>query len=144
MDKFKSLSILFYTYVHDPYADRRLVDESPRWLVSHGRLSEAAAVLCRVATTNGQPSEPVSQLLADPDGSKSDSPDTPGLLELLRDAGPRLVRKAAAVTVCWSVLDPGRAGQSSIVSQTFDCPASSIGEAPKLTNTLELEIRTGS
>ncbi|KAF0294957.1 Solute carrier family 22 member 21 [Amphibalanus amphitrite] len=78
-----------------------VVDESPRWLVAQGRLSAASAVLSRVATANGLPPEPVTRLLRDADGPKAAPAHSPGLLALVRAAGPRLVKKAAAITVCW-------------------------------------------
>ena len=84
-------------------------------------------MLHRVATANSMPTESVNQLLSAGADLAKLTPDTPGLWTLVSGAGPRLVRNACAVTVCWWVALP-----TSSPLQILPGPSSSYWVIPPL------------
>lgn len=81
-----------------------LVDESPRWLLTHGRTNELRKVLSKIVEWESKPKTALfekyfEQLIIDAKENSEPDQKTGGYLDLVR--GRRLRLKVLFVTICW-------------------------------------------
>ncbi|XP_052744316.1 solute carrier family 22 member 6-A [Bicyclus anynana] len=98
-----------------------LLSESPRWLVSVGKVEEATKIVSRAAEMNGLPTEKIEETLKKmSEDIKDKSTDTkPNYGDLIR---PGLVLKTAASTTLWMIAGFTYYGFNQYVSQTSPDP----------------------
>ncbi|XP_030025908.1 organic cation transporter protein-like [Manduca sexta] len=105
-----------------------LVPESPKWLISVGRLDEAAAVMEKVAKWNRRPPQNMIEIVNKiAHESTTDKPkEKASFLDLMR---PNLRTKNLCSCITWFILGMSFYGSNQYIGQTSSNPFASISLA---------------